>query len=129
VDGSGNTWGSPVNAHVGDWDAFAVKFEYPTAVEDEIDLGLPTELKLSQNYPNPFNALTLIKYALPHANHVTLKVNNILGEEVKTLVDQFQTQGDYAITFDATPLSSGIYLYELKIGNEFVKIKKMTLIK
>ncbi len=139
VDGSGYvyitgttylySWGSPVNTHAGNYDAFAVKFENTTAVKVETDLSLPTEFKLSQNYPNPFNALTLIKYALPHANHVTLKVYNILGEEIKTLVNQFQTQGNYDIAFDATQLTSGIYLYELNIGNSLVKIKKMTLIK
>ena len=140
VDGSGNVyvagitylyeWGTPVNAHAG-WgnDAFAVKFEYTTAVEDEIDLNCPTEFNLSQNYPNPFNAITSIKYALPNADHVALKVYNTLGKEIKTLVNQFQTQGNYVIAFDATQLSSGIYLYELNAGNSHVQIKKMILIK
>ena len=139
VDGSGVayvagrsylTWGSPVNAHAGGfYDAFAVKFESTTAVEDEMDLDVPTEFTLSQNYPNPFNAFTLIEYALPRTNHVTLKVYNILGEEVETLVNQFQTQGNYAVAFDATQLSTGIYIYELNIGDSFVTSKKMTLIK
>jgi hypothetical protein len=66
---------------------------------------------------------------LPRADHVTLKVYNIHGEEVKTLVNQFQAQGNYAIAFDASQLSGGIYLYELNIRNSLVKIKKMTLIK
>jgi hypothetical protein len=139
VDGSGNAyvagitylyeWGTPVNPHSG-WgnDAFAVKFDHSSMVGVENDLDLPTEFKLSQNYPNPFNALTIIEYAIPRADHVTLTVYNILGEEVQTLVNEFQTQGNYAVAFDATRLTSGIYFYKLNIRNSYVKIKKMTLI-
>jgi hypothetical protein len=130
VGNSDATWGSPVIAHSGGfWDAFVVKFDYSDITNVETDLGLPTAFKLSQNYPNPFSDLTLIKYALPGADQVTLKVYNIHGEKVKTLVDQFQTQGNYEIVFDATQLSGGIYLYELNIGNSILEIKKMTLIK
>jgi hypothetical protein len=125
---SGETWGSPVNAHAGLSDAFVVKFN-SNIVKVDMDLDLPTEFKLSQNYPNPFNSFTSIKYALPRANHVTLKIYNVLGEEIKTLVNQFQKQGDYTVVFDAVRLSSGIYLYELNIGNGFVATKKMIYIK
>jgi len=126
-----NSWGSPVRAHSGGWsdEAFVVKFANTTAVEDERDLVIPAACYLSQNFPNPFNSHTIIKYALPHASHVTLKIYNILGGEVKTIVNQFQTQGNYEIVFDATELSGGSYLYELNIGNKFVEFRKMTLIK
>ena len=122
-------WGNPINGHAG-WgdDAFAAKLEYTTDIE-EIDLGLPTEFMLSQNYPNPFNSHTLIKYALPRADHVTLKVYNVLGEEIVTLINEFQIQGTYEIVFDATPLPSGTYLYELNMGDGFIRKKKMELIR
>ena len=122
-------WGTPVNAHAGwDNDAFAAKLDESTEIE-ELDFDLPTELKLSQNYPNPFNALTLIKYTVPHAGHVTLKVYNILGEEIITLINEFQIQGGYEAVFDATTLSSGIYIYELNMGKGYIQKKKMELIR
>jgi hypothetical protein len=138
TDGSGyvyaagssfSTWGSPINPHAKNGDAFAVKLEYSNITKIETDLDLPEEFQLLQNYPNPFNAFTLIKYSLPYTNHVTLKVYSILGEEITTLVNQFQTQDHYTITFNAARLPGGIYLYKLNIGKKFVKIKKMILIK
>lgn len=128
VGNSEETWGSPVNAHAGGfWDVFAVKFDYSDNVGIEKDF--PTGFTLNQNYPNPFNALTNIKYDLPYADHVTLKVYNIHGQVVKTLVNQIQAPGNYNLSFDASGLSGGIYLYELNIGNGFSILKKMTLIK
>ncbi len=130
VGNSEETWGSPVNALSGGfWDAFAVKFDYSGNVGVEKDLGLPTGFNLLQNYPNPFTDFTIIKYSLPGAYHVTLKVYNIHGKEVKTLVNQFQTQGNYAIELKANQLPGGIYIYELNFGNSVVKIRKMTVIK
>ncbi len=130
VGNSDETWGSPVNASAGGfWDAFAVKFDYSGTVGVEKDLGLPTGFNLLQNYPNPFIDFTTIVYSLPGAYHVTLKVYNIHGKEVKTLVNQFQTQGNYAIELNANQLPGGIYIYELNFGNSVVKIRKMTVIK
>jgi len=130
VGNSDVTWGSPVNAHAGGfWDAFAVKFDYSGNVGVDLDLGFPTGFNLLQNYPNPFSDLTSIKYELPRADHVALKVYNMHGKEVRTLVNQFQTQGNYTIEFDAIQLPGGIYLYELNIGNSVRKMRKMTVIK
>jgi len=81
-----------------------------------------------QNYPNPFNPSTVIKYELPKANHVTLKVYDILGKEVAALVDREQEQGRYEVSFDGSKLSSGVYICRITAG-EFVKSIKMNLIK
>ena len=86
------------------------------------------DYELAQNYPNPFNPTTVIKYQMPKDGHVTLKVYDILGKEVATLVDEFKTQGRYNVTFDASSLASGIYIYQIRAGN-FVANKKLILMK
>ena len=83
---------------------------------------------LNQNYPNPFNPNTIISYQIPQSSHVTLKVYNILGQEVATLVNQDQQAGIYNFNFRANSLASGIYIYRLTAGN-FVATKKLTLLK
>ena len=90
--------------------------------------NLPIEYSLSQNYPNPFNPSTTIKYSLPKQSNVTIKVFDVLGSEVATLVNQEQPQGNYEVGFDGTDLTSGIYFYRLQAG-DFIKTKKMILIK
>ena len=91
------------------------------------------EYKLFQNYPNPFNPTTKIKYTIPSVGtslmkFVQLKVYDVLGNEVATLVDEYQEAGNYEVTFDASQLTSGIYLYRLSAGN-FISTKKLILIK
>ena len=88
----------------------------------------PSNYTLSQNYPNPFNPSTTINFAIPNSEFVTLKVFNILGSEVATLVNENLSAGSYRFNFDAQGLASGIYLYELNAGN-FREIKKMNLLK
>ena len=83
---------------------------------------------LSQNYPNQFNPTTIIHYEIPNDGLVTLKIYDELGKEVKTLVNQYQNKGKYDINFNASQLSSGIYFYQLKTGND-ISIKKMILLK
>ncbi len=100
-------------------------FGVPVSVDDEV---IPTEFELSQNYPNPFNPTTVIKYTLPKEANVTLKVYNLVGQEVATLVNANQAQGIYEVTFDASNLSSGVYFYTLNAGN-FSVTKKMMLLK
>ncbi|MCX6168235.1 MAG: glycoside hydrolase family 9 protein [Ignavibacteriales bacterium] len=91
---------------------------------------IPTELHLDQNYPNPFNPETVIGYRLSTGSHVSLKVLDVLGREVATLVDEYQIPGFYNSTFDTLhfTLSSGVYLYTLRVG-ENIQTKKMILIK
>lgn len=97
-----------------------------TSVNNEV---LPSNYYLSQNYPNPFNPTTIIIYQLPVASHVILKVFDILGREVATLVNNFQPAGKYKVSFnEAKQLTSGIYFYRINTSN-FVQTKKMLLIK
>jgi len=83
---------------------------------------------VSQNYPNPFNPTTTIKYEIPKANFVTIKVFNILGKEVASLVNENKKAGDYNVEFNANKLSSGVYFYRIKAGS-FVETKKLILLK
>jgi hypothetical protein len=88
----------------------------------------PSSFALEQNYPNPFNPSTVIKYSLAVASNVTIKVYDILGNEVKTLVNENRGAGNYSVTFDAKSLPSGVYLYKLTAGN-YTSVKKLVLIK
>lgn len=83
---------------------------------------------VAQNYPNPFNPSTKISYQMPERGNVTVKVFDILGNEIKTLVNEFKEKGKYDTVFDAKDLASGIYIYQIITG-DFVSSKKMTLIK
>jgi len=98
-----------------------------TGIHDHGSL-IPSEYKLYQNYPNPFNPLTTIVFDLPKASLVTLKVYNILGQEVATLVNEKREAGSYEVEFDGSKLTSGVYFYRLGAG-EFVSVKKLMLMK
>ena len=89
---------------------------------------IPTEFALYQNYPNPFNPGTLIKYQVPENSFVTIRVYDLLGEELATLVNEEKSAGSYDVNFDAGQLSSGFYIYTIKAGN-FTSTKKMMLMK
>ncbi|MCX7762321.1 MAG: DUF4623 domain-containing protein [Candidatus Kryptonium sp.] len=89
---------------------------------------VPLTYALYQNYPNPFNPITTIKYSIPRTEKVTLKIYNILGQEVATLIDEEQKAGVYEFKFDASNLASGVYFYRLTAGS-FVDVKKMMLVK
>ena len=94
----------------------------------------PESFALANNYPNPFNPTTTIQYALPQAADVELTVYNVFGQVVRTLVAEYQSAGRYAVEWDATndsghSLSSGMYLYRLQAGEEFLEVKKMLLLK
>jgi hypothetical protein len=90
--------------------------------------GTPDEFSLNQNYPNPFNPSTTIQYNIAAGNLVQLKVYDLTGKEVKTLVNEFQMPGSYSVDFNANNLASGIYYYNIVSGN-FNEVKKMILIK
>jgi len=100
-----------------------------TSVEEIPQSGImPDEYALSQNYPNPFNPTTNIRFSLPSNGHTSLKVYDMLGREVRTLISEEMPAGYYEINFDAHNLSSGVYFYTLTSGN-FTSSNKMILLK
>lgn len=102
-------------------------FKYYNLAET-IEIGLPQEFRLFQNYPNPFNPSTKISWQTPVAARNTIKVFDLLGNEITTLIDEQKEAGRYEIIFDAKDLSSGIYLIQLKAG-DFISSKKITLLR
>lgn len=102
------------------------KFEYSKEVE--VNIAVPSILSLNQNYPNPFNPVTIITYSIPKQGLVTIKVFDVLGKEVSTIVSEVKEPGNYQATFDGSKLPSGVYIYRLH-SNNFVINKKMLLIK
>lgn len=96
-----------------------------SSVDDNVT---PTEFTLFHNYPNPFNPITKISWQSPISGWQTIKIYDVLGNEVITLVDEFRNSGNYEVRFDASNFSSGIYLYKLKAG-DFISTKKMILLK
>ena len=99
-----------------------------SGINDNIPASIPSEFSLSQNYPNPFNPSTNMAFALPKNGRVTLKVFNTLGQQVATLVDADYLAGTHQVNFDASSLSSGVYIYTISSG-DFFAAKKMTLLK
>jgi len=95
---------------------------------NNITTEIPKYFSLSQNYPNPFNPVTMIKFALPKASFVTLKVYDMLGREVAELVNGQKSAGQYIVDFDASSLTSGIYFYRLE-SNGFADVKRMVVLK
>jgi len=97
-------------------------------LRNEINVGVPAKYSLSQNYPNPFNPSTKIDYELPYDGSVNIKLYDVSGREVATLVDEVKTAGYYTLQFNASNLASGAYFYRIESG-EFRDIKRMILIK
>jgi len=99
-----------------------------TITNNEVGPEEPKEFALSQNYPNPFNPSTLINYVVPEISNVKITIYDILGREVAVLVNETKTAGSYHVNFDATGLSSGVYMYRLQTG-DVTLTKLMTLLK
>jgi len=102
-------------------------FEYLN-LSNAVAIGVPNKFSLAQNYPNPFNPTTTILYGVPNDGLVTMKIYDINGKEIKTLVNEPKTAGYYTTVFNASGLSSGVYFYKLTSGN-FVIAKKMVIMK
>ena len=108
-------------------DTIVVENQY-TGIGEQLTSEIPCEFKLEQNYPNPFNPATIINFSVPKISLVTIKVYDVLGNEVATLVNEEKIQGVYSVTFDASHLSSGVYFYKINSGN-YSEVKKMAFIK
>ncbi len=112
-----------------------VDFDGTTSFSSEVKatVDIPAEFSLAQNYPNPFNPATKISYGLKVDSRVTLKIFDILGQEVVTLLNDNLTAGTHNVTFDASRLNSGVYLYRIEArgadGSNFISVKKMILAK
>ncbi len=100
----------------------------PVGVEDYENTSSPKKYELAQNYPNPFNPTTSIKYSVKNNEFVSLKIYDVLGNEIKTLVNETKEAGNYSVEFDASKISSGVYFYRINIGS-FIQTKKMILLK
>jgi len=110
-------------------EAFLLDTQDPNAVDQHGEIHSPATFRLYQNYPNPFNPTTSIQYAIGSRHFVSLKVYDILGKEIATLVNEEKLAGEYKAVWDASTLSSGIYLYQLRVGANFMQTKKMILMR
>ena len=143
VAGKGNS-NSPVNYSFEDKKLDAGKYNYRLKQIDNngnfeffnlsnvVEVGIPTKFDLSQNYPNPFNPTTKIDFSLPLDSKVSIKLYDISGREVKTLVNDSRTAGYYTVQFNASDLSSGTYFYRIMTkssASDFIMTKKMILVK
>ena len=120
-----------VSAETGTYEgAFGLQWNFTTGTSAGVATlsEIPTAFSLAQNFPNPFNPATVIRYSTPAAAQTSLRIFDLLGKEVATLVDAFQPAGTYEFTFDASHLVSGIYFYQLRSGS-FLETKRLTLLK
>ena len=103
-------------------------FDVLTSIRELSPMMIPGEFRLEQNYPNPFNPATKINYFIPEKGMVSLKIFDVLGREVATLFSGEQGGGNYAVTFDGSTLSSGVYFYRLQAGKTSMS-RKLVLVK
>jgi hypothetical protein len=132
VDANGNVYvtGESYDSSGNDgWDYTTIKYvERPVSV-DEMKAGLPAVFSLKQNYPNPFNPSTTIEFSIPVTEFVTLKIFNLLGQEVEILVTEKLNPGIYKYNWNATGFSSGIYFYGLETKKGFIQYRKLILLR
>lgn len=106
-------------------------YDLPTSTDDKNNSSIPEEIYLYQNYPNPFNPTTIISFTINEAmsqQKVSLKVYDVLGNEISTLINNYMNSGKHKISFDASNISSGVYFYQLRVGN-IIRSEKMVVIK
>jgi hypothetical protein len=113
-------------------DSYILVFNKDTVSTDINHDNISQEIQLKrhflfQNYPNPFNPTTTISYFIEKSGFVSLKIYDVLGRDVKTLVDEYQHSGKYQLEFESIRLASGLYFYKLQIGNDYIKVRKMLL--
>jgi hypothetical protein len=104
------------------------RIKYKTIINDTTGSEIPDKFSLYQNYPNPFNPNTRISYSIPEQSNVSLKIYDILGNEVQTIINRLQPAGKYTIEFKSAGLASGVYFYRIQAGS-FSEVKKMLILK
>ena len=128
MDGSGNVYVTGITSGNNLYYITTIKYiQGPNAVEPT-DETIPKDFALHQNYPNPFNPSTTIHFELPKESHVSLKVYNMLGQEVMTVTDEQKVAGRYDLRIDGTSLASSVYFYRLVAG-DYVSTKKLLLVR
>ena len=125
IDYDGESRPNPFDSFV---DMGAQESDFLIGIVNDNSDYVPNTFSLKQNYPNPFNPSTTIEFTLPKSEFVELKVYNILGKEVSTLISMKLNQGNHTYTFNGNNLASGIYYYRIKAGN-FVETRKMIYLK
>jgi hypothetical protein len=126
VDKNGSVYVSG-NIQSNGGDIMTVKYSQITGIKETWSLS-NFDYELDQNYPNPFNPLTTIAYGIPQSGNVTLKIFDMAGREVRTLVNEYKDAGYYVAKFDGSSLASGTYIYRIESGS-FVSAKKCVLLK
>ncbi len=127
--GDGLDFSSRENVTAAERPKLTVTYAYAGPVTMVKSPEFPRESQLQQNYPNPFNPTTRISYSIRESGFVSLKIYDVLGKEIHTLVNEFQAAGTYAVELDANKLSSGAYFYTLRIGDDFVETRKMLFLR
>jgi hypothetical protein len=125
---AGQTRSSFENANGGSSDVYLIKTDANGVVSVNPEESIQLNFSLEQNYPNPFNPTTTIRYSIPVRSFIKLKVFNLLGQQIATLVEKEQSVGTYTIQWEASDFPSGVYLYSLQ-SNDFVETKKLILLK
>jgi hypothetical protein len=120
--------GSGGNVWIAGYEGRILKKQGPTGVKEDQTNASPFGFQLAQNFPNPFNPTTTIQFHIPLSSFATLKVYNLLGQEVATLVHEEMESGTYSVSWNAASYSSGLYFYKLQAG-EFAETKRMILLK
>src|SRR5690606_16142605 len=113
----------------GKWDMVIIKYTPIVSSIMQLSNDVPGSFELFQNYPNPFNSSTEIKYYISKQGQIKIKVRNVLGREIKTLINSNHKPGEYKIKFDANQYSSGIYFYDLSYNGDIIYRRKLVLVK
>jgi hypothetical protein len=128
VEDSGNSGGVVLEGFLGLGEVINYQITLDPLSVDQLKSLTPDNFELAQNFPNPFNPTTTIQYSIPQRSNVSLKIYDVLGNEIATLLDEYREAGSYTVEFDASNLSSGIYFYRLKAG-DYLQTRKMILLK
>ncbi len=128
IVGTDTLYATVDRGHSGRWNYAPNKGVYVRLATGIVNNEIPVKFYISQNFPNPFNPVTKINYGIVKGTNVSIKVFDLLGKEVATLVNEYQESGNYFTTFDATLYPTGIYFYRIQT-NDFTEVRKMSLIR